>query len=76
MEQMKPELDTQGLFRVSGETDSVNRIRREIDSGEIPDFSGETVHTLSSFFKLYFRELPEPLMTYALYSDFINTLGK
>ncbi len=34
---------------------------------------GETeIHTVASLLKLYLRELPEPLLTYHLFDDFIN----
>ncbi len=46
-----------------------------------PDFEGlyfddTQVHVLSSLIKTFFRELPEPLVTYELYENFLNVSGK
>lgn len=35
----------------------------------------EDVHDVASILKLYVRELPEPLLTFALYSEFVNAIG-
>jgi hypothetical protein len=42
----------------------------------VPKVSGRTkpdVHSISSLLKLYFRELPEPLCTFVLYKEFLDT---
>ena len=36
------------------------------------DFSSYPIHVLASVLKQIFRELPEPLMTYDLYQDFLR----
>jgi len=41
----------------------------------IISFSQYHVHVLTSVMKLFFREMKEPLMTFALYSDFIQATG-
>jgi hypothetical protein len=33
------------------------------------------VHNVTSLFKLYFREMPEPLLTFDLYDAFIAASG-
>ena len=38
-------------------------------------FSQYHVHVLTSVMKSFFREMKEPLMTFALYSDFIQAAG-
>lgn len=53
--------------------------RHEFDSEQIPDLSRDVfrqdIHSVGSLCKLYFRELPNPLLTYQLYDRFsVRTL--
>lgn len=54
-------------------------LRHEFDSERIPELSGPTflqdIHSVSSLCKLYFRELPNPLLTYQLYGKFSVSKG-
>jgi hypothetical protein len=36
---------------------------------------GLDIHNIASLLKLYFRELPEPLLTFDLYDAFIAAAG-
>lgn len=53
--------------------------RHEFDSERIPQLSGpaflQDIHSVSSLCKLYFRELPNPLLTYQLYGKFSVSKG-
>lgn len=53
-------------------------LRHEFDSERIPELSGpaflQDIHSVSSLCKLYFRELPNPLLTYQLYGKFSVSL--
>ncbi|KAH8119234.1 hypothetical protein DFH11DRAFT_1563702 [Phellopilus nigrolimitatus] len=58
----------EGLFRISGRSTHVSKLRTEFDSGADYDMRecgpGEIdPHAVSSIFKAYLRELPEPLLT-------------
>lgn len=48
--------------------------RHEFDSEQIPDLTKDVyiqdIHCVGSLCKLYFRELPNPLLTYQLYEKF------
>lgn len=48
--------------------------RQEFSSEACPDLGKEVylqdIHCVGSLCKLYFRELPNPLLTYELYSEF------
>ena len=48
--------------------------RLEFDQDDIPDLTSEVylqdIHSISSLLKMYFRELPNPLLTYQLYNKF------
>lgn len=52
----------------------VSCIRHEFDSEQIPDLTKDVyiqdIHCVGSLCKLYFRELPNPLLTYQLYEKF------
>eukprot|EP00007_Cunea_sp_BSH-02190019_P000218 CAMPEP_0174249690 /NCGR_PEP_ID=MMETSP0417-20130205/43486_1 /TAXON_ID=242541 /ORGANISM="Mayorella sp, Strain BSH-02190019" /LENGTH=524 /DNA_ID=CAMNT_0015329559 /DNA_START=207 /DNA_END=1781 /DNA_ORIENTATION=- len=70
-------LELQGLFRVPGSNAEIRQLRQRIDAGE--EFDASTVdhlHTLGSLFKLYFRELPEPLVPHELYQTFVDAHDK
>eukprot|EP01129_Flabellula_baltica_P010972 TRINITY_DN4713_c0_g1_i1.p1 TRINITY_DN4713_c0_g1~~TRINITY_DN4713_c0_g1_i1.p1 ORF type:complete len:559 (-),score=125.71 TRINITY_DN4713_c0_g1_i1:26-1702(-) len=71
---LRQNLSTVGLLRISGERHVIDELKNSIDRGESPDLSQASVHDAASLFKLYFRELPEPLLTYRLYDDFISCL--
>ena len=42
----------------------------EFESEQIPELSVRDVHSVSSLCKMYFRELPTPLLTEQLYGKF------
>ncbi|XP_045484211.1 unconventional myosin-IXAa isoform X1 [Pieris rapae] len=67
-------LYTEGLYRKSGLSSKVRELRRLLD--EQPEESVErldayAVHVRASVLKSFFRELPEPLLTFDLYDDLI-----
>jgi hypothetical protein len=39
--------------------------------GKKVDLEGRDIHTVAGVLKLFFRELPEPLLTYELYDTFL-----
>ncbi|CAH2982204.1 unnamed protein product [Chilo suppressalis] len=67
-------LYTEGLYRKSGLSSKVRELRRVLD--ERPEEGVErlelyAVHVRASVLKGFFRDLPEPLLTFDLYDDFI-----
>ncbi|XP_070700378.1 rho GTPase-activating protein 24-like [Pempheris klunzingeri] len=61
-----------GLFRQPGRASLVKELQEAFDSGERPSFDSSTdVHTVASLLKLYLRQLPEPLVPYRRYQDFL-----
>eukprot|EP01155_Anaeramoeba_flamelloides_P051284 Anaeramoba_flamelloidesc42342_g2_i2.p1 GENE.c42342_g2_i2~~c42342_g2_i2.p1 ORF type:complete len:151 (-),score=27.55 c42342_g2_i2:6-458(-) len=63
-------LQMEGLFRVSGESNEIKRIKSLYNKDEIVDL--ETVknpHVVTGLLKLFFRELNEPLLTFRLYDE-------
>ncbi|PWW76573.1 Rho GTPase activation protein [Tuber magnatum] len=65
-------LDVEGIYRVSGETKHVERIKRIFDNGMKTERFFYDVNNVASILKQFFRYLPEPLLTNALYQDFIK----
>jgi hypothetical protein len=70
-------LEEVGIYRISGSLATVNRLKRAFDSCRPVDLDDELwsdVHAIAGAFKLWLRELPEPVMTYGLYADFLATV--
>ncbi|KAG8141177.1 hypothetical protein E2320_006837 [Naja naja] len=68
----KKGLDEEGVFRLPGQDNLVKKLRDAFDAGERPSFDPDTdVHTVASLFKLYLRELPEPVIPWSQYEDFL-----
>ncbi|KAL0993848.1 hypothetical protein UPYG_G00114690 [Umbra pygmaea] len=62
-----------GLFRQPGQATLVKELQDAFDAGEKPSFDSSTdVHTVASLLKLYLRELPEPLVPFSRYQDFLK----
>ncbi|GAB0201123.1 rho GTPase-activating protein 30 [Grus japonensis] len=63
-----------GIYRLSGVSSNIQRLRQEFDSDRCPDLQKDVylqdIHCVSSLCKAYFRELPNPLLTYQLYDKF------
>lgn len=67
----------EGLFRVVGSASKVKRLKLAIDSGcfSLPLLNEYTdVHVLASTLKSYLRDLPEPLLTYKLYDEWMDAM--
>ncbi|XP_062860096.1 rho GTPase-activating protein 22 [Trichomycterus rosablanca] len=66
-------LDEEGLFRMPGQASLVKELQDAFDCGEKPQFDSNTdVHTVASLLKLYLRELPEPVIPFCKYEDFLT----
>ncbi|XP_072521119.1 rho GTPase-activating protein 25 [Salminus brasiliensis] len=64
----------EGIFRLPGQENQVKHFREAFDAGERPSFPSDTdVHTVASLLKLYLRELPEPVVPWTQYQDFLDS---
>ncbi|XP_067935828.1 GTPase-activating protein CdGAPr-like isoform X2 [Watersipora subatra] len=63
-----------GIYRLSGVASSVQQLRAAFDEGVAVDLDEgkyrQDTHTITTVLKTYFRELPNPLLTYQLYDSF------
>lgn len=67
-------LYVEGLYRKSGLSSKVRELRRLLDERPeegVDRLDSYAVHVRASVLKTFFRELPEPLLTFDLYDDFI-----
>ncbi|XP_035827402.1 rho GTPase-activating protein 45 isoform X1 [Aplysia californica] len=63
-----------GIYRVSGVKSRVEQLCQKFDiDPEAVDLTDIPPNIISNVLKLYLRQLPEPLLTFRLYSDFIHT---
>lgn len=68
-----------GIYRLSGVSSNTQKLRGEFDSEGTPDLNKDVylqdIHCVSSLCKAYFRELPNPLLTYQLYDKFAEAVA-
>ncbi|TMS09396.1 hypothetical protein E3U43_002055 [Larimichthys crocea] len=66
-----------GLYRVSGNLAVIQKLRFAVNHDEkvnLIDGKWEDIHVTTGALKMYFRELPEPLFTYAFFHDFVSAI--
>jgi len=67
-EVIKSRVEVEGIFRISCSVKDLLAVKEAIEHEEI-DLGKYDVHAITNAFKTYFREMPEPLMTYPAYDD-------
>ncbi|XP_048812298.1 unconventional myosin-IXa isoform X9 [Lagopus muta] len=69
-------LYTEGIYRKSGSTNKIKELRQgldtDIDNVNLDDYN---IHVIASVFKQWLRDLPNPLMTFELYEEFLRAMG-
>jgi hypothetical protein len=70
----------EGIYRKSGGAAQMRSIQLSFEQGLDPDLTDDDEYNdicaVTSILKQYFRELPDPLVTYELYPEFIEAIGK
>ncbi|XP_058395588.1 rho GTPase-activating protein 30 isoform X1 [Diceros bicornis minor] len=68
-----------GIYRLSGISSNIQKLRQEFEAERKPDLRRDVylqdIHCVSSLCKAYFRELPDPLLTYRLYDKFAEAVA-
>lgn len=68
-----------GIYRLSGVSSNIQKLRQEFEAERRPDLRKDIylqdIHCVSSLCKAYFRELPDPLLTYRLYDKFAEAVA-
>ncbi|XP_038076068.1 rho GTPase-activating protein 15-like isoform X2 [Patiria miniata] len=76
----KSGLHVDGIYRVSGNLSLIQKLRFLVDQEKPVDFNSspwkEDIHVIAGALKLYFRELPEPLVTFDGYGGFMEAMRK
>uniref|UniRef100_A0AAY5EJ07 Rho GTPase activating protein 12a n=1 Tax=Electrophorus electricus TaxID=8005 RepID=A0AAY5EJ07_ELEEL len=70
-------LNLDGLYRVSGNLAVIQKLRFAVNHDEkinLADSKWEDVHVTTGALKMFFRELPEPLFSFALFNDFVSAI--
>uniref|UniRef100_A0A672JQ99 Myosin IXAa n=1 Tax=Salarias fasciatus TaxID=181472 RepID=A0A672JQ99_SALFA len=69
-------LYTEGIYRKSGSTNKIKELKQGLDTDvESMNLDDYNIHVIGSVFKQWLRELPNPLMTFELYEEFIRAMG-
>ncbi|XP_032290215.1 rho GTPase-activating protein 68F isoform X3 [Drosophila virilis] len=62
-------IDTEGIFRRSGNHAEIMALKERVNRGEDVDLSSVNVHVIAGLLKSFLRDLAEPLLTFELYDD-------
>jgi DNA-binding protein Fis len=61
-----------GIFRISGTTKRIKSLKDDVDTGKELSFNDVKPHDVTGLLKMFFREMPEPLLTFKLYEFYIS----
>ncbi|XP_071433633.1 rho GTPase-activating protein 27 isoform X3 [Pithys albifrons albifrons] len=70
-------LDIDGLYRVSGNLATIQKLRYKVEHDEqldLDDGRWEDIHVVTGALKLFLRELPEPLVPFSHFDKFIAAI--
>ncbi|KAL7980033.1 hypothetical protein Chor_001301 [Crotalus horridus] len=68
-------LYTEGIYRKSGSTNKIKELRQGLDTDiERVNLDDYNIHVIASVFKQWLRDLPNPLMTFELYEEFLRAM--
>uniref|UniRef100_A0A665VWX3 Rho GTPase-activating protein 44 n=1 Tax=Echeneis naucrates TaxID=173247 RepID=A0A665VWX3_ECHNA len=66
-------MQEEGLFRIAPSASKLKKLKASLDCGvlDVQEYSADP-HAIAGALKSYLRELPEPLMTFELYNNWIQ----
>jgi Rho-type GTPase-activating protein 1/2 len=72
-------MDYEGIYRKSGGAAQMRSIQTSFEQGLDPDLTDDDEYNdicaVTSILKQYLRELPNPLMTFELYPQFLESIS-
>ncbi|XP_014403530.1 PREDICTED: rho GTPase-activating protein 15 [Myotis brandtii] len=72
-------LDVDGIYRVSGNLATIQKLRFIVNQEEklnLDDSQWEDIHVVTGALKMFFRELPEPLFPFSFFERFVEAIKK
>jgi hypothetical protein len=66
--------ESEGIFRLSGTQRIIKQAIHDLNQGKQNVFSQMDEHSLAGVLKQFFRDLPEPLLTWDLYDTFVESV--
>uniref|UniRef100_A0A8C7NKG3 Rho GTPase-activating protein 15 n=1 Tax=Oncorhynchus mykiss TaxID=8022 RepID=A0A8C7NKG3_ONCMY len=72
-------LEADGIYRVSGNLATIQKLRFLVDQEEefnLDDSQWEDIHVVTGALKMFFRELPEPLFPFPLFELFVEAISE
>ncbi|TRY97493.1 hypothetical protein DNTS_021201, partial [Danionella cerebrum] len=72
-------LETDGIYRVSGNLAVIQKLRFLVDQEEeldLGDSQWEDIHVITGALKMFFRELPEPLFPFRFFNSFVEAISE
>lgn len=70
-------LEVDGIYRVSGNLATIQKLRFIVDQEEELDLDHsqwEDIHVVTGALKMFFRELPEPLLPFRFFQPFVDAI--
>nr|XP_006006188.1 PREDICTED: unconventional myosin-IXb isoform X2 [Latimeria chalumnae] len=68
-------LYTEGIYRKSGVANRMKELRNSLETDpNLVRLENYPIHAITGILKQWLRELPDPLMTFSLYSDFLRAV--
>ncbi|XP_067112299.1 rho GTPase-activating protein 15 [Osmerus mordax] len=70
-------LEADGIYRVSGNLATIQKLRFLVDQEEeldLDDSQWEDIHVVTGALKMFFRELPEPLFPFRFFDQFVEAI--
>ncbi|KAJ1554881.1 Rho GTPase-activating protein 27, partial [Cladochytrium tenue] len=68
-------LESQGIYRLSGNTATVAKLKTQFNNGESPPLDSEDmdINVVTGLLKSYFRDLQNPLIPFEYYDQFVGS---
>ncbi|XP_072574110.1 unconventional myosin-IXAa isoform X2 [Paramormyrops kingsleyae] len=69
-------LYTEGIYRKSGSANKIKELKQGLDTDlNSMNLDEYNIHVIASVLKQWLRDLPNPLMTFELYEEFLRAMG-